>query len=233
MKFKRSNARRWSWPSSFSRWFAVFAWNPDFLDRLERMTYDLRVRTAQEFPAPAADQSRFRLDGRFQHRRHPARAAGTALRTLLAASCLWPGWSRNCPPKAQKPLLSTCLFGELRPDHAPVQMADGSTMESDDFFALQMRRAGNVISAFTAEVTPPDLFATNCLALGDISTEKDSDGVLRRIKSFSLKWHPAFKSAAHQLGVDLEHARMEPDKIILPLPGRNKFHRDARPRRKF
>ena len=37
------------------------------------------------------------------------------------------------------------LFGELRPDHPPVQMADGSFMESDDFFAAQMRRAGNVI----------------------------------------------------------------------------------------
>ena len=53
------------------------------------------------------------------------------------------------------------LFGELRPDHPPVQMADGSLIESDDFFALQMRRAGNVIFAFTAEVTPPDLFTTN------------------------------------------------------------------------
>ena len=29
-------------------------WNPDFADRLERMTYDLRVRTAQKFPAPVA-----------------------------------------------------------------------------------------------------------------------------------------------------------------------------------
>ena len=108
------------------------------------------------------------------------------------------------------------LFGELRPDHAPVQMADGSFIESDDFFALQMHRASNVISAFTAEVTPPDLFTTNCLALGDISTERDSDGVLRRIKSFNLKWHPAFKSAVRQLGINLENARIEPDKILLP-----------------
>ena len=40
-----------------------------------------------------------------------------------------------------------------------------------------MRRAGNVILAATPDVTPPDLFATNALALGDITTEKDSDGV--------------------------------------------------------
>ena len=65
-------------------------------------------------------------------------------------------------------------------------MADGSLMESDDFFALQMRRAGNVLIAATPEVTPPDLFATNALALGDISTEKDSDGILRRAEAFRI-----------------------------------------------
>jgi class 3 adenylate cyclase len=91
-------------------------------------------------------------------------------------------------------------------------------MESDAFFALQMHRAGNVISAFTTQVTPPDLFTTNSLALGDISTEKDSDGVLRRIKSFSLKWHPAFKSAAQQFGIDLQKARIETNRIFLPEP---------------
>jgi adenylate cyclase len=31
-----------------------------------------------------------------------------------------------------------------------------------------------------------------------------------------LKWHPAFKSAARQLGINLENARIEPDKILLP-----------------
>ena len=116
------------------------------------------------------------------------------------------------------------LFGELRPDHAPVQMADGSIIESDDFFALKMRLAGNVITAFTPETVPPDLFATNCFALGDISTEKDSDGVLRRIKSFNLNWHAAFKSASHQLGIDLDRAQIGSDKILLPLPdGTNYF----------
>ena len=82
-------------------------------------------------------------------------------------------------------------------------------------------------SAFTPEVTPPDLFATNCLALGDISTEKDSDGVLRRVKSFNLKWHPAFKSAARQFGLNLEKARIEQDKIILPQTGRQGYYRAA------
>jgi class 3 adenylate cyclase/CHASE2 domain-containing sensor protein len=193
----------------------VRLWNPDFADRLERITYDLRVRAAQKFPAPVATNLAFvSMED----------SSITAIRHGLLGQPYGLYWPRHVYGRAveelsaqgAKAIAFDVLFGELRPDHAPVQMADGSLMESDDFFALQMRRAGNVISAFTAEVTPPDLFVTSSLALGDISTEKDSDGVLRRIKSFNLNWHPAFKSAARQLGVDLERAQIEPDKILLP-----------------
>ena len=73
-------------------------------------------------------------------------------------------------------------------------------MESDDFFALQMRRAGNVLLAVEPGLVPPDLFLTNALALGDISTEKDSDGVLRRVKAFRFvrHWHPLIENAAQK-----------------------------------
>jgi class 3 adenylate cyclase len=189
--------------------------HPDFADRLERMTYDLRVRAAQKFPAAAATNLAFVA---------MEDSSIAAIRRGLLGQPYGLYWPRHVygrlveelSAQGAKTIAFDVLFGELRPDHAPVQMADGGTIESDDFFALQMRRAGNVISAFTAEVTPPDLFTTNSLALGDISTEKDSDGVLRRIKSFNLKWHPAFKSAARQLGINLENARIEPDKILLP-----------------
>ena len=196
--------------------------NPDFFDRLERMTYDLRVRTAQKFPAPTATNLAFvsMEDSSIAAIRHgllgrpyglywPRHVYGRLVEELSA--------------QGAKAIAFDVLFGELRPDHAPVEMVVGDPIESDDFFALQMRRAGNVISAFTTEVTPPDLFTTNSLALGDISTEKDSDGVLRRIKSFNLKWHPAFKSAARQLGINLENARIEPDKILLPQPDGKDF----------
>jgi class 3 adenylate cyclase len=189
----------------------------DFFDRMERMTYDLRARVALRFPAPAATNLAFvsMEDSSIAAIRHgllgrpyglywPRQVYGRLVEELSA--------------QGAEGIAFDVLFGELRPDHAPVQMADGSTMESDDFFALQMGRAGNAISAFTTEVTPPDLFATNCFALGDISTEKDSDGVLRRVKSFNLKWHPAFKSAARQFKINLENARIEPDKILLPRP---------------
>ena len=137
------------------------------------------------------------------------------------------GWSRNCPRKARKTVAFDVLFGELRPDHPPVQMADGSLMESDDFFALQMRRAGNVILAVTPELRPPDLFATNALALGDISTDKDSDGMLRRVKAFhdlSPLASALRKSAAAGIRRSIWTTRsFAPGKIILPQTGTTNF----------
>ena len=197
-------------------------WNLDFADQVELKTYDLRVRFAQKFPAPIATNFAFVAmeDSSIAVIRHgllgqpyglywPRHVYGRLVEELSA--------------QGAKTIAFDVLFGELRPDHQPVKMADRSSLDSDKFFALQMGRAGNVISAFTAKVAPPDLFTSNSLALGDISTEKDSDGVLRRIKSFNLKWHPAFKSAARQLGADLEHAQILPDKIILPLPEGTNF----------
>jgi class 3 adenylate cyclase/CHASE2 domain-containing sensor protein len=191
--------------------------NPELLEQLECKTYDLRVREARHFSAPVATNLAF-----VAMRDSSIRS----IRNGLLGRPYGLYWPRHVYGRLVEELSAQgagtiafdVLFGELRPDHAAVTMADGSTMESDDFFALQMRRAGNVITAFTPDITPPDLFATNSLALGDISTERDSDGVLRRIKSFNIKWHPVFKSAVPQFGIDLNHARLEPDKIVLPLP---------------
>ena len=205
----------------------IRVWNPDFFDRLERMTYDLRVRTAQKFPAPTATNLAFvSMEDSSIAAVNSGKVDGLKLgyhSGLYWQRQVYGRLVEELSAQGAKTVAFDILFGELRSDHPPVQMADGSLMESDDFFARQLRRAGNVISAFTTEVAPPDLFATNSLALGDISTEKDSDGVLRRIKSFSLKWHPAFKSAARQLGINLEAARIEPGKILLPLAGGTNF----------
>jgi class 3 adenylate cyclase len=191
----------------------------DFFDRLERMTYDLRVRAAQKFSAPAATNLAFVFmdessiaavkSGRLGYRYGlywPRQVYGRLVEELSA--------------QGAKAVAFDVLFGELRPDHPPVQMADGSLVESDDFFALQMRRAGNVLIPIMPDVTPPDLFATNALALGDISAEKDSDGVLRRVEAFRIyrRWHPLFKKveADPGFGIDLGQARVEPKQIILP-----------------
>jgi class 3 adenylate cyclase len=67
------------------------------------------------------------------------------------------------------------------------------------------------------------LFATNALALGGISTDKDPDGTLRRVEAFRVyrRWHPLFKKieATPELGVALTNAIFVPGKIILPQSG--------------
>ncbi len=110
-------------------------------------------------------------------------------------------------------------FGELRPDHPLVQMGVTNYIESDAFFALQCRLAGNVILAATPDLVPPSLFVTNVLALGDITTDKDSDGVLRRVKAFQSvrRWHPLIENAAQKYGVSLSDLLVEKDRIVLPL----------------
>jgi class 3 adenylate cyclase/CHASE2 domain-containing sensor protein len=192
--------------------------NPGILEELERMTYDWRVRIAERFPAPVAtnlafvsmeDSSIAKISGGLLGRPYglywPRHIYGRLVEELSA--------------EGAKTVAFDVLFGELRKDHAMVEMADGNLIESDDFFALQMQKAGNVILASTPELPPHSLFATNCLALGDITTEKDPGGVLRRVKSFNLQWHPVFEAAARQFGISLEQARIEPNQITLPQPG--------------
>jgi class 3 adenylate cyclase/CHASE2 domain-containing sensor protein len=200
----------------------VHALHLDLLERLERMTYDLRVRTAIKFPSPATTNLAFVAmedstiaavkSGRFGYRFGlfwPRQVYGRLVDELAAQGAKAVGFD--------------VLFGERRTDHPPVQMADGRLVESDVFFADQMRRAGNVILAATPELIPPDLFATNALALGDITTEKDSDGILRRAKAFCVvrRWHPFFRRLAEdpEIRADLDHAQVLPGKILIPQIG--------------
>ena len=195
----------------------------DFLERLERITYDVRVRAACQFPAPIATNLAFVAieessikavqSGKFGYRfglLWPRQVYGRLVDELSAQGVEAAGFD--------------ILFGELRPDHASVRMADGIHFEeSDDFFAEQLCRAGNVILATTPELVPPRLFATNALALGDISTARDTDGILRRVKTFRdlRHWHPLIQQIADnpELAVNLTNAIFAPGKIILPQTG--------------
>jgi class 3 adenylate cyclase/CHASE2 domain-containing sensor protein len=186
------------------------------------MTYDLRAKAALDFSAPVATNIAFVSieessitavqSGRLGYRfglYWPRQVYGRLIEELSAQDA--------------KAVAFDVLFPDLRRDHPPVIMADGSLIESDVFFALQMRRAGNTVLATTPETILPELFATNALALGDISSVKDSDGSFRRIKAFCTirRWHPLFEKLEDdpELGVDLSKARFAPGKIILPQTG--------------
>ncbi len=137
------------------------------------MTYDMRVRQALKFtPTVATNLGFVFIDD----------ASIAFVRTNRSLGyrygLYWPRqvYGRLVEELAAQGARAVALdiiFGELRPDHPPVRMADGRFLDSDEFFALQMRRASNVILAVPKDLTPPPLFLTNALALGDISTHKD------------------------------------------------------------
>lgn len=194
---------------------------PDFLQRLEWITYDLRVKQALRFPSESATNLGFiciddaSID--FVRTNH----------TLgYRFGLLWPRqvYGRGVEELAAQGARAVAfdvIFGELREDQSPVRMDNGGFMESDEFLAVQMGRARNVILADTRTVTPPELFSTNALALGDIATDgsKDSDGVLRRAVAFRTRreWHPLFRQveADPDYGINLAKTRIETNQVIL------------------
>ena len=197
-----------------------------FFESLERTTYDTRVRVALHFaPNTATNLGFVFIDD----------ASLDFVRTNASlgwpAGLYWP-WPRQVYGRLVEELAAQgaravamdIIFGELRPFDSQVQMADQRQMESDDFFALQLRRANNVILAVPPDLTPPSLFRTNAFALGDISAHKDyPDGVLRRAQAFRVirKWHFAFRQVAAypEFGVDLDQARVETGQVVLPRRG--------------
>jgi class 3 adenylate cyclase/CHASE2 domain-containing sensor protein len=198
-------------------------WRFSFFESLERMTYDMRVRQAlKHAPTIATNLGFVFIDD----------ASIAFVRTNQALGRYGLYWPRSVygrlieelSAQGARTVALDVIFDGLRQDHPSVRMADGNYLESDEFFALQLRQAGNVILAMPEDLTPPLLFLTNAVALGDISTHKDHpEGVLRRAQAFRVrrKWHFAFRQLASnpEFGVDLSLARLEPGRVVMPRLG--------------
>ena len=192
----------------------------DFPERLERMTYDLRVRAAHNFPAAAATNLAF-----VSIEESSIAAVKNSEELGFHFGLYWPRqiYGRvieELSAQGAKSVAFDILFDSLRHDHPAVIMANGrDLMESDEFFAQQMRLASNVLIAVTQEISPPKLFATNALAHGDISAGKDSDGILRRARAFCIvrHWHPLIENAAAKNQVKLDALVVDKSHIVIPL----------------
>jgi class 3 adenylate cyclase/CHASE2 domain-containing sensor protein len=189
----------------------------DFLERLEDITFDMRVREAVKFSPPVATNLGFICIDENSAKAVWNRSIG------FHFGLLWPRQVygrlvQELALQGAKAVAFDIILGEVRDDQAPVLMADGTTIESDEFFARQMHAASNTIIAVTKEITPPALFLTNALALGDVTIEKDPDGVLRRVQIFRLatNWHAVFKQAAAEYGLQLDQARFKTNLLVLP-----------------
>ena len=191
----------------------------EFFERLERITYDMRAREALEFSPPVATNLGFVFinESSIDFVRTNQHELG------YTAGLYWPRhvYGRLVEELAAQGAQGVALdiiFAELRPDHSSIIMTDAKLLESDDYFAIQMRRAANVVMAATGDKMPPGLFLTNAMALGDISIEKDRpEGILRRSRAFReyQQWHPLFEQAQREYGFDLRDARIEKSRIVL------------------
>lgn len=190
----------------------------EFFERLECISYDIRARQALKFSPRVATNLGFVYINEDSVRSVWNGSVG------FHFGLYWPRqvYGRVVDELAQqgaKAVAFDVLFGELRPDHPAVQLGGTNFPDSDQWFADQMHRASNVIIALTKEVAPPSLFITNAMAVGDITTEKDPDGILRRVEVFRLytNWHSAFQrvESKPEYAVDLTNAVVEPHQIVL------------------
>jgi class 3 adenylate cyclase/CHASE2 domain-containing sensor protein len=197
----------------------LFRWRqPHFLDGLEHMTYDMRVREAAKFSPRATTNLGFVFINDESVTKVWDGSLGYHF-GLFWPRMVYGGLVQELKAQGAKAVAFDILLGELREDHPLVRMADGSdSPTSDEFFAIQMQQASNVILAATEKIEPPPLFVDSALALGDVVTEPV--GVLRRAKAFRTyrRWHPVFLRAAAKpdLGVDLDKARIENGQLVFP-----------------
>lgn len=200
---------------------AAQVWWPGLFERLERMTYDWRARQGVKYSPLIATNLGF-----VSISDQTIAAVREGLVNDTPYGLKWPRHiygrvARELANQGAKAVAFDVLFAELRPDHAPILLDGQETpVESDDFFAMQIKRAGNVILAAEQGITPPSLFRNAAVALGDITADKDFDGILRRANAFRTyrKWHQAFRQieADPDMGVDLSQAYTESNQIVLP-----------------
>lgn len=201
---------------------------PATLNHLELLTYDWRVRLGFDPTAPVAtnlaavfiDDDELRAVNKAFgfHWPWPRQLFGRVVRELAREG-------------AERVAIDV-FFLERHADfrETRMRMADGREVPSDAFFGEQLRAAGNVILGCPGEIVsnrwrvlaPIPELATNALALGYASADRDPDGVLRRVRPYrddpqwGRIWHLGILLAAGRLDLDLDAARQEGDELVLP-----------------
>lgn len=209
------------------RWVPTF----DVFERLELMSYDWRVRRGFEPTAPAASLGVVFIDD-------------DSLESVNQNfGYIWP-WPRQLYGRLVNELTAqgakTIGFDMLFLDRDPPRpetslQIEGKEVSSDAYFADTLRHADNVVLASVRDdsagewraLVPPEIFRTNAAHIGHISSDADSDGVLRRARAFhddpehGRLWHMGIVLAARQLGLDLDQAIIDPEGIRLDGPAGN------------
>jgi len=191
------------------------ATRPAFVEKIEALTYDWRVRLALSQTSVAATNLGF-VDINDQTIAMLQSGALGAHYGLYWPRHLYGRVMRELRAQGARAVAFDVLFAERREDHGGL-LINGAPVESDEFFAQRLAAAGNAILAADRGMLPLPWFATNAVTIGDIAAEKDAGGVLRRARAFQIyrQWHPAFLQAAEEFGINLAKAKIEPHRILL------------------
>ncbi len=194
----------------------------EFFERLEWISYDWRMRRANHSPAPASDRLGFVFIGNDAISIFSEGKLGTNYQFGL----YWPRHIygrvvRELRAQGAKAVGLDILFGERRmdQDHLKAPTPNGP-ISSDAFFQLQLQQASNVVLGATADVIPHPVFRSAASGLGDISSDLDADGVLRRVKAFQdyRMWHLEIQHAARLNHWNLSLAQVGSNCIMFPKP---------------
>lgn len=199
-----------------------------FFGRLELLTYDWRMRlgfdpnaaVATNLAAIFIDDDDLKLvnEALGFHWPWPRQLFGRALRELAAEGAGRVGID--------------VFFLDRHRDFLETRLPDdaGKPLSSDDFLGWQLRRAGNAILGCSGEVItnewralhPIESLATNALALGYASADRDDDGVIRRVRPFREDaglgriWHLGILLVQDRLRLDLTNAVVGRGRLTLP-----------------
>jgi class 3 adenylate cyclase/CHASE2 domain-containing sensor protein len=201
-----------------SHWFPRW----DLVQRLKWMTYDWRARQAVHFAAPATNNLGFVF---FSDETISIFSEGV-LGTNYQYGLYWPRHLygqvvRELAAQGAKMVGLDVLFSERRHEFDQVQVRAGTKVfSSDAFFQYCLGEAGNVALGATSQTPPHGFFRVAAADLGDISTDKDADGVLRRVKPFKeyRLWHEAIRMKARIDNLDLAAAAVRSNAVFLSKP---------------
>lgn len=167
----------------------------DFLQRIEWITYDWRMRLASRAVNSGGASSTNLAFVRITDDTVDIFSHGD-LAKELQFGLYWPRHIygrlvQELTAEGAKAIGLDVLFAELRPDHLPLKTANQTEIESDEYFAYAIAKSGNVILGAAPEVPPHEKFRSRALSMGHISTARDPDGVLRRANAFRdhRLWH--------------------------------------------
>lgn len=188
--------------------------NPGFLEKLENLTYDPRVRFATRFPDQHLATN---LGCLFFDDNAIERVANGE----LEADYDWP-WPRYIHANLVKELTAQgakaigfdITFPEKYRRDPTLPESDGTVIPSDQFFANEIKNAGTVVLGMNAGSPPAVPFMRSNPGLASVQTV--SEAVMRRDRPFIIEkfWNLKMRELGTALGVNLDFSK--PDTNIHP-----------------